>query len=215
MKKILSIFLTLLFFAIFYLFSFVFLTIIDDNTPNSVTPLIRNNFDILWIGLAIILTSSYLFLCYINNKNFNEFSGKLLMVFVFSCLISGLLVFMFGNSPYWFFKYTIGFFVGLLFYLFNRKEVNKKINLLSGVTSIFALLFGEQVEYFLIMDPSSYPTILTIKSFSSIVLWFITILLVFFSAYFFSTGFWKKNKYNSLLNKQIFYNNNNQKKINL
>jgi hypothetical protein len=108
---------------------------------------------------------------------------------------------MFGNSPYWFFKYTIGCFVGVLFYLLNKKEITRKLNIISGVVSIFVLLFGEQVEYFLIMDPSNYPTILTIGSFSNIGFWLGTILFVFFSSYFFSKGFWVNNKFKNNLNR--------------
>lgn len=188
MQKIFSLFLALFFFGIFYLFSFVFLSIIDDNTPNFITPLIRGNFNILWIVLTITLTSLYLFLCYKSNKKFNVFSGKLLMVFGFSCMIAGILVFLFGNSSGWFLKYTIGCFVGLLFYLFYQNEITIKLNIISGLVAIFVLLFGEQLEYFILMDPSDYPSILAIRSFPNIIFWFLTILFVFFSSYFFSKG---------------------------
>jgi hypothetical protein len=176
------------FFWVFYLFSFVFFTIIDDNTPNSITSLIRDNFDFLWIGLAVILTFLYLFWCYKKNKKFNIYSIKLLIVFALSCLISGFLVFMCSNSSYWFFKYTIGCFVGSLFYFFNKKEIDRELNSTSGIVSIFVLLFGENFEYFLIMDPPNNPSILYSKSFSNTILWFATIGLVFVSAYLFSKG---------------------------
>lgn len=194
MQKIITFFLVLFVFGVFYLFSFILLGFIDDNTPNSMTPFIRNNFKSLWFASAIVFTIAYVICYYNDNKDFNEFTGKLLLIVLISCLIAVLLVYIFGNGPYWFLKYLIGCFVGSLFNVFIQIGRNRQLNFVSGITAIFVHLFGEQIEYFLLMDSSDYPTVLSIKSFTSLIFWLLAVIVVFFSAYFFSNGFWKKNK---------------------
>lgn len=189
LKKILSLLLVLSLFGIFYIYSFIILMSIEsiDNI------FLATYFYILRIGITVALTCVFLFLFYDKN-NFILSISKLLLIIFISSFFSGLLAYFFKSSPYWFLKYSIGIIVGTLFYLLYKKIKSKKINLLSGFVSLLALLLCENLERFLIMDPSEYPSVLYIKSFPNIVLWFGIIVFVFFTSYIFSEGFWVKNR---------------------
>lgn len=113
---------------------------------------------------------------------------KLLLIIFVSSVFSGLFAYFFGNNSFWILKYSIGILVGILFNLIYKNEINKKLSILAGVVSCFALFQCETLEYFLNMDPPNNPSILYIKSFSNAILWFATIGLVFVSAYMFSKG---------------------------
>ena len=148
---------------------------------------LENYFYTLRIIITIVITGTSLLLFYKKNKYLESISKLLLIIFV-SSVFSGLFAYFLGNNSFWILKYSIGILVGILFSLIYKNEINKKLSILAGVVSCFALFNCETVEYFLNMDPPNNPSILYIKSFSNAILWFTTIVLVFVSAYMFSKG---------------------------
>ncbi|MDR7211791.1 hypothetical protein [Flavobacterium piscis] len=189
MKKLLSVILLLLLFSIFYMYSFFILMSIESINDD----FLAKYFYFLRIGIATGLTCVFLFLFYDKKKIILSISKLLLIIFI-SSLVSGLLAYFFKNSPCWPLKYLIGIITGLLFYLLYKKENSKKLNFLSGIVSLFALLLCENLERFLLMDRPDYPSILYTKSFPNMIFWLGIILFIFFSSYFFSKGFWIKIK---------------------
>ncbi|WP_316633155.1 hypothetical protein [uncultured Flavobacterium sp.] len=189
LKKILSVLLLLSLFGVFYVYSYVILVTIEFIERD----FLNEYFYSLRMGIATGLTCIFLFLFYDKN-NFLLSISKLLLIIFISSFFSGLLAYLFKNSPFWALKYLIGIITGILFYVLYKKEKRKKVSILAGIVSLFALLLCENLERFLLMDPSDYPSVLYVKSFSNIILWLGTILFVFFSAYFFSKGFWVKNR---------------------
>jgi hypothetical protein len=184
LKKMLSGILFLLLFGIFYMYSFIILMTIESIDRN----FLAEYFYIMRVGVATSLSYIFMFLFYDKKNPLLSISKLLLLLFIAS-FFSVVFTYLFKNSPFWVLKYSIGIITGLFFYFIYKKE---KGNSLSGVVSLFALLLGENLERFLIMDPPDYPSVLYIKSFSHIVLWLGTILFVFFSSYFFAKGFWIK-----------------------
>jgi len=186
LKKMLSGILFLLLFGIFYMYSFIILMTIESIDRN----FLAEYFYIMRVG-ATSLSCIFMFLFYDKKNPFLSISKLLLLLFIAS-FFSVVFAYLFKNSPFWVLKYSIGIITGLFFYFIYKKE---KGNSLSGVVSLFALLLCENLERFFIMDPPDYPSVLYIKSFPHIFLWFGTVVFVFFSSYFFAGGFLIKNKF--------------------
>lgn len=187
LKKMLSGILFLLLFGIFYMYSFIILMTIESIDRN----FLAEYFYIMRVGVATSLSCIFMFLFYDKKNPFLSISKLLLLLFIAS-FFSVVFAYLFKNSPFWVLKYSIGIITGLFFYFIYKKE---KGNSLSGVVSLFALLLCENLERFFIMDSPDYPSVLYIKSFPHIFLWFGTVVFVFFSSYFFAGGFLIKNKF--------------------
>lgn len=187
LKKMLSGILFLLLFGIFYMYSFIILMTIESIDRN----FLAEYFYIIRVGVATSLSCIFMFLFYDKKNPFLSISKLLLLLFIAS-FFSVVFAYLFKNSPFWVLKYSIGIITGLFFYFIYKKE---KGNSLSGVVSLFALLLCENLERFFIMDSPDYPSVLYIKSFPHIFLWFGTVVFVFFSSYFFAGGFLIKNKF--------------------
>ncbi|MDW8852418.1 hypothetical protein SD960_20115 [Flavobacterium sp. MMLR14_040] len=187
LKKTLSGILFLLLFGIFYMYSFIILMSIESIDRN----FLAEYFYIMRVGIATSLSCIFMFLFYDKKNPLLSISKLLLLLFIAS-FFSVVFAYMFKNSPFWVLKYSIGIITGLFFYFIYKKE---KGNSLSGVVSLLALLLCENLERFFIMDPPGYPSVLYIKSFPDIFLWFGTVVFVFFSSYFFAGGFLIKNKF--------------------
>lgn len=183
LRKLLLVILILSLLVISYIYSYFIL--LGTNLINR--EFLENYFYTLRIIITIVITGTSLLLFYKKNKCLESIS-KLLLIILVSSVFSGLFAYFFGNSSFWILKYSIGILVGILFNLIYKNETNKKLSILAGVVSCFALFNCETVEYFLNMDPPNNPSILYIKSFSNAILWFATIGLVFVSAYMFSKG---------------------------
>jgi len=180
LKNTLSGILFLLLFGIFYMYSFIILMTIESIDRN----FLAEYFYIMRVGIATSLSCIFMFLFYDKKDPILSISKLLLLLFIAS-FFSAVLAYLFKNSPFWFLKYSIGIITGLFFYFIYKKE---KRNSLSGVISLFALLLCENLERFFIMDSPDYPSVLYIKSFPHIFLWFGTVVFVFFSSYFFAGG---------------------------
>lgn len=187
LKKMLSGILFLLLFGIFYMYSFIILMTIESIDRN----FLAEYFYIMRVGIAISLSCIFMFLFYDKKDPLLSISKLLLLLFIAS-FFSAVFAYLFKDSLFWVLKYSIGIITGLFFYFIYKKE---KGNSLSGVVSIFALLLCENLERFFIMDSPDYPSVLYIKSFPHIFLWFGTVVFVFFSSYFFAGGFLIKNKF--------------------
>lgn len=187
LKKMLSGILFLLLFGIFYMYSFIILMTIESIDRN----FLAEYFYIMRVGVATSLSCIFMFLFYDKKNPFLSISKLLLLLFIAS-FFSVVFAYLFKNSPFWVLKYSIGIITGLFFYFIYKKE---KGNSLSGVVSLFAFLLCENLERFFIMDSPDYPSVLYIKSFPHIFLWFGTVVFVFFSSYFFAGGFLIKNKF--------------------
>lgn len=184
-KKMLSGILLLLLLGIFYMYSFIILISIESINRN----FLAQYFYILRAAIATALSCIFLFLFYDKSNSLISISKLLLLLFI-SSFFSVVFAYLFKYSSFWALKYSIGIITGLFFYLLYK---NEKRNILSGVITLFALLLCENLELFFILDPPEHPSVLDIKSFPDIFLWFGTILFVFFSSYFFAKGFWIKN----------------------
>lgn len=189
LKKMLSGILFLMLFGIFYMYSFIILMTIESIDRN----FLAEYFYIMRVGIATSLSCIFMFLFYDKKNPLLSISKLLLLLFIASSF-SAVFAYLFKNSPFWVFKYSIGIITGLFFNFIYKNEKEKR-NSLSGVVSLFALLLCENLERFLIMDPPDYPSVLYIKSFPHIFLWCATIVFVFFSSYFFAKGFLIKNKF--------------------
>ncbi len=174
-------------FLFFYLPSSSIITLIDNSTLDYYNLTRKYSFS-LGLGLALILTFLFIYPFY-KRLDFLAFSRDWLIIISISFLLSGMLAILIGSGSYWYLKYLIGILVGIFSYLFDRTRKDSYVGLLSGIVSVLATLVGGKIEYFLTMEPPVNPSILYINSFSNPIIWVALLLIIFYTAYFFSKGF--------------------------
>lgn len=140
--------------------------------------------------LIFALFMGFLFVYSFHKRNdFKSFSIKWIIIFITSFIFSGLIHFFLGNSNYWSLKYLfIALFVGLISYFFHRKT-EQNVAWFSGLIAIWSIFFGGEIEYFLTMEPSIYPSLFYLRSFPSFGLWIVTFSIIFLISYLLSKGF--------------------------
>lgn len=178
---------TLLLFIGFFVSVFPLLTFIDNNISFN-TKVLRNHILELWFGLSILFTIGY-FLVFYKREDYLRVSKAWLIILYSSFLLYSWFAYQFGNSNLWYLKYTVGIYVGTLSFLFNRKKIDNYSVGLAGVFSLLIIFFCERAEYFFILDPSEYPTLLDIESFSNPAIWFLFLMIVILPSLILSKGF--------------------------
>lgn len=171
----------------FYTSSEPVLTFLDNNI-NVRIPFIRDYFlfsrIIISLGLAILFIGRFY-----KEADFNLWALNWLIILILSFAFSRLVLIYFLDSEFWWFIFFEGFFVGLLTYVLNKNKKRKGLGIFAGMTSLLAIFFVSHQIYFLTMEPPLFPSVLYVDSFSNILFWLGTLLILFFSAYCLSKGF--------------------------
>jgi len=175
----------------FYISTFSILVSIADGVRNDNTyfdEFIHDYFSAISFITPVFFILLFI-LVYRKRKDFLKFTSIWLAILFSSFLVASLLSIAFGNSEHWYLKYTLGLFIGTITYLLSKDLFNPHIILLTGIFSVFALFLGEEVEYFMVLDPSLYPSTKYPQSFPNEFIWLTFILIVVIPASIISKGF--------------------------
>ena len=145
--------------------------------------------------LRLIFSILVLLLFYLSNRRRSDFFQKIKFIFFtlsLSIIASTILAIIFGNSEYWYLKYSIGLIVGIFTRTLAENLSRKFIGIIASIISFCTLLTCESIEYYVSMDPSDYPSIYNIDSFLEPLYWYSTIAIVIISALVIATLYKKK-----------------------
>lgn len=172
----------------FYISIFSVLIPISDSYRNDHTFISEFLSRHLFVIALIVTIFLLMFFIFIKRQDFIKYTGTWLTVLFSSLFIAGIFAYIFGNSSLWFLKYTIGFVIGTIAYLLNRRHLNIQTTISTAIISFLALFFCENMEYYFVLDPPSNPSTMYIHSFPNKTIWLIFILFVVVPATLISKG---------------------------